>query len=84
VDTGRNGYSATVAAVYTVRAKRGAPVSAPCTWEEIERGDVHPGTFTLRNIAARVAQVGDLWADMRRRGRSLTRPMEKLRARAQR
>src|SRR5206468_4412343 len=32
VDTGRNGYSATFAAAYAVRAKRGAPVSAPCTW----------------------------------------------------
>ena len=42
VDTGRNGYSATFAAAYTVRAKRGAPVSAPCTWEEIERGEVEP------------------------------------------
>ena len=39
VDTGRNGYSATFAAAYAVRAKPGAPVSAPCTWEEIERGD---------------------------------------------
>src|SRR4029079_9235121 len=37
IDTGRNGYSATFAAAYTVRAKPGAPVSAPCTWEEIER-----------------------------------------------
>src|SRR5439155_14729153 len=38
VDTGRNGYSATFAAAYAVRAKPGAPVSAPCTWDEIERG----------------------------------------------
>jgi bifunctional non-homologous end joining protein LigD len=45
VDTGRNGYSATFAAAYTVRAKRGAPVSAPCTWEEIEKGKVAPDTF---------------------------------------
>jgi bifunctional non-homologous end joining protein LigD len=79
VDTGRNGYSATFAAAYTVRAKRGAPVSAPCTWEEVERGEVNPGTFTLRNMPDRVARVGDLWADMRRRGRSLKRPSEKLR-----
>jgi bifunctional non-homologous end joining protein LigD len=79
VDTGRNGYSATFAAAYTVRAKRGAPVSAPCTWEEVERGEVNPGTFTLRNMPDRVATVGDLWADMRGRGRSLTRPSEKLR-----
>ena len=46
VDTGRNGYSATFAAAYTVRAKPGAPVSAPCTWEEIEKGKVDPDTFT--------------------------------------
>jgi len=79
VDTGRNGYSATFAAAYTVRAKRGAPVSAPCTWDEVERGEVSPGTFTLRNMPDRVARVGDLWADMRRRGRSLKRPGERLR-----
>jgi len=78
VDTGRNGYSATFAAAYTVRAKPGAPVSAPCTWEEVERGEVNPRTFTLRNMPERIARVGDLWADMRRRGRSLKRAIEKL------
>ena len=78
VDTGRNGYSATFAAAYTVRARRGAPVSAPCTWEEIERGDVHPGTFTLRNMPERIRKAGDVWGGMRRRARSLKRPLEKL------
>jgi bifunctional non-homologous end joining protein LigD len=82
VDTGRNGYSATFAAAYTVRAKPGAPVSAPCTWEEVERGDVDPRSFTLRNMVDRVAKVGDLWADLRRRGRSLKRATEKLKLRA--
>jgi bifunctional non-homologous end joining protein LigD len=79
VDTGRNGYSATFAAAYAVRAKPGAPVSAPCTWEEIERGTVNPRTFTLRNLAARVEDVGDVWSEMRRRKRSLKRAIEKLR-----
>jgi bifunctional non-homologous end joining protein LigD len=79
VDTGRNGYGATFAAAYTVRAKRRAPVSAPCTWEEIERGEANPGTFTLRTMPDRVAQVGDLWAGMRRGGRPLNRPIAKLR-----
>ena len=83
VDTGRNGYSATFAAAYTVRARPGAPVSAPCTWEEVERGDVHPQSFTLRNMPGRLTKVGDLWADMRRRGRSLTGPMQKLRRMAE-
>jgi bifunctional non-homologous end joining protein LigD len=79
VDTGRNGYSATFAAAYAVRAKAGAPVSAPCTWEEVERGDVGPRTFALRTMAARIASVGDLWSGMRTQRRSLRRPIEKLR-----
>jgi bifunctional non-homologous end joining protein LigD len=71
VDTGRNAYSATFAAAYAVRAKPGAPVSAPCTWDEIARGAVGPRTFTLRTMPARVAEVGDVWADMAARPQSL-------------
>ena len=78
VDTGRNGYSATFAAAYAVRAKPGAPVSAPCTWEEIESREVGPQTFTLRSMARRIASVGDLWSGMRRARRSLKQPMERL------
>jgi bifunctional non-homologous end joining protein LigD len=77
VDTGRNGYSATFAAAYAVRARPGAPVSAPCRWEEIERRDVGPRTFTLRTMMDRIAAVGELWSDMR--GQSLHAPMERLR-----
>lgn len=79
VDTGRNGYSATFAAPYAVRAKSGAPVSAPCTWEEIERGEVGPRTFTLRTMARRVEDVGDLWKDMHARKQSLRRAIGELR-----
>ena len=79
VDTGRNGYSATFAAAYAVRARPGAPVSAPCTWEELERGEVAPRTFTLRTMAMRLERVGDLWADMLGRGRSLGPAAERLR-----
>ena len=82
VDTGRNGYSATWAAAYAVRPKPGAPVSAPCTWEEVESGAVEPRSFTLRTMPARLDEVGDLWAGMRRRKRSLRRAVEKLRAMA--
>ncbi|HEY0874706.1 MAG TPA: non-homologous end-joining DNA ligase [Vicinamibacterales bacterium] len=78
VDTGRNGYSATFAAVYAVRAKAGAPISAPCTWEEIERSEVHPRSFTMLNMADRMEATGDLWKDMARRKRSLARPIARL------
>jgi bifunctional non-homologous end joining protein LigD len=83
VDTGRNGYSATFAAAYTVRARAGAPVSAPCTWPEIERGEVGPRTFTIGSMAARIDKIGDVWADMRRRGRSLNRAIQTLNRLAQ-
>jgi bifunctional non-homologous end joining protein LigD len=79
VDTGRNGYSATFAAAYAVRAKAGAPVSAPCTWEEVERGEVGPRSFTLRNMAERVAKVGDAWAGLLQTKQSLNGALERLR-----
>jgi bifunctional non-homologous end joining protein LigD len=68
VDTGRNGHGATYAATYAVRAKPGAPVSAPCTWDEIESGAAGPRTFTLRTMARRIAAVGDLWGEIKTSG----------------
>jgi len=78
VDTGRNGFHSTFAAAYTVRARPGAPVSAPCTWKEVERGEVAPATFTIRNVLDRVKRIGDVWGDMRRQRNPLVRPMELL------
>jgi bifunctional non-homologous end joining protein LigD len=71
VDTGRNGPGATFAAAYSVRAKPGAPVSAPCAWREVERGEVAPRSFTLRTMKDRLAAVGDLWSDLGARPASL-------------
>ena len=78
VDTGRNGYSATFAAPYTVRAKAGAPVSAPCTWQEVESGDVGPRSFTLRGMMARAASLSDPWTDMWRCRQALRPAVQKL------
>jgi bifunctional non-homologous end joining protein LigD len=50
MDTGRNEYSTTFAAVYSLRHRRGAPVSAPCTWEEVESGVVGPQTLRSETI----------------------------------
>jgi bifunctional non-homologous end joining protein LigD len=80
VDTGRNGYSATFAAAYALRPKPGAPVSAPCTWDELEQGRVGPRSFSLRTMAERLARVGDVWADLHAYPQSLAAPLEQLRA----
>jgi bifunctional non-homologous end joining protein LigD len=79
IDTGRNGQGATFAAAYTVRPKPGAPVSAPCTWQELESGRVSPQTFTLRTMPARTEAVGDLWSALADAGQSLAQPAERLR-----
>src|SRR6185436_11323283 len=78
VDTGRNEYSATYAATYTVRAKPGAPVSAPCSWEEVESRQVGPQSFNLRNMEKRIGEVGDLWSDLLKNKRSLKKPFANL------
>jgi len=78
VDTGRNALGATFAAAYAVRPKPGAPVSAPCTWPEVEGAAVGPQTFTLRTMAARLSQVGDLWGGIGAAALSLRAPMAAL------
>lgn len=79
IDTGRNARGATFAAAYAVRAKPGAPVSAPCTWEEVQEGSVSPRTFKLPGMVARVAQVGDPWRELEKAAVALAGPLEALR-----
>jgi bifunctional non-homologous end joining protein LigD len=62
VDPGRNEIGATYAAPYAVRARACAPVSAPCTWDEVEKLQVLPTSIRLRDMQARLREVGDLWS----------------------
>lgn len=80
VDTGRNYPGATFAAVYSVRPRSGAPVSAPCAWSELESGAVGPRTLGLRAMPARIAAVGDLWAAMWDEPVSLSAALQQLEA----
>ena len=74
VDTGRNEIGATYAATYAVRPKPTAPVSAPCSWDELSSGEVEPRSLTLRSMPKRLATVGDLWADLHHHGCALPDP----------
>jgi bifunctional non-homologous end joining protein LigD len=80
MDTGRNHPPATFASVYAVRPRPTAPISAPCTWEEVESGKVAPTTFTLRAMAKRIEKVGDLWSDLHRTGQSIRAAAKRLQA----
>jgi bifunctional non-homologous end joining protein LigD len=78
IDTGRNGYGATFAAAYSVRPKPGAPVSAPCTWQELEQGKALPQSFSLRSMKQRAEAVGELWAELAQAGHALDEAIARL------
>jgi bifunctional non-homologous end joining protein LigD len=61
VDHRQNGAGKTIASVYSVRPKPGAPVSTPLRWEELTP-DVRPRDFTMAVALQRVAAHGDLFA----------------------
>jgi bifunctional non-homologous end joining protein LigD len=61
VDHRQNGWGKTIASVYSVRPKPGAPVSTPLRWEELTP-DVRPRQFTLARALERVERLGDLFA----------------------
>jgi bifunctional non-homologous end joining protein LigD len=69
VDYNQNAFGKTLASIYSVRANEAAAVSTPITWDELE-GGCEPGDFTMENVPARIAQIGDLWEPLlRARGR---------------
>jgi bifunctional non-homologous end joining protein LigD len=74
VDYNQNRWGSTLASIYSVRPRAEATVSTPVTWKEIDRS-VRIEDFTLGNVPARIARVGDLWKPLlQARGRvNLTR-----------
>ena len=61
VDHRQNGHGKTIASVYSVRPKPGAPVSTPLPWQELTN-DVRPRDFTMDVALRRVDERGDLFA----------------------
>jgi bifunctional non-homologous end joining protein LigD len=60
VDYNQNAWGRTLASIYSVRPTPVASVSAPVTWEEVERG-IRIEDFRVDNILKRLKKVGDLW-----------------------
>jgi bifunctional non-homologous end joining protein LigD len=60
IDSNQNGEGKTIASVYSVRPRPGAPVSTPLEWSEVnERLD--PLSFTMPVVLERVRKHGDLF-----------------------
>ena len=70
LDYVRNGYAATAVAPYSVRARPGASVATPLTWDELNDPDLRSNTYTLRNIWDRLDKVGDPWHGMEKHARA--------------
>ncbi len=60
LDARQNGWGKTIASVYSVRPKPGAPVSTPLRWEELTE-DVSPRDFGMAEALRRIDQHGDLF-----------------------
>jgi bifunctional non-homologous end joining protein LigD len=76
IDHNRNASGQTVASVYSVRPRPGAPVSAPLTWDEL--GDVANGDVTIVNLWDRLQRYGDLFAPVVAGGQTLDAAEEAL------
>jgi bifunctional non-homologous end joining protein LigD len=62
VDFLRNGRGATAVAAYSTRARPGAPVSTPLSWDELSE-DIGPNHYTLTNLQQRLDHLAkDPWA----------------------
>jgi bifunctional non-homologous end joining protein LigD len=82
VDHRQNGHGKTIASVYSVRPKPGAPVSTPLAWEELTE-DVRPRDFSMAVALERLERRGDLFAPVLERPQALgpaARALTKLEA----
>lgn len=61
LDADRNHPGATAVAAYSLRARPGAPIAIPIGWSELDDDGLRPDRIGLRDIEARLAEVGDLW-----------------------
>jgi bifunctional non-homologous end joining protein LigD len=61
VDYNQNAWGHTLASVYSVRPRPRASVSAPVTWDEVQRG-LRIEDFRVDNVPDRIDERGDLWA----------------------
>jgi bifunctional non-homologous end joining protein LigD len=77
VDVGRNAYGQTAVPPYAVRARPGAAVATPITWDELSRAT--PDRFTIRNLFRRLGRRPDPWEDLPRHARPLSGASSRLR-----
>jgi bifunctional non-homologous end joining protein LigD len=78
VDWNQNGEGKTIASVYSVRPKPGAPVSTPLRWDEVN-ATLNPAIYTMDAVRARIEEHGDLFAGVLSTRQSLGAALRALR-----
>ena len=79
VDHRQNGHGKTIASVYSVRPKPGAPVSTPLHWEELG-SKIRPRDFSMKVALDRVERFGDLFEPVMNGGQALGPALRSLRS----
>jgi bifunctional non-homologous end joining protein LigD len=75
IDANQNGEGKTIASVYSVRPRPGAPVSTPLRWEEVNE-KLDPLSFTMEAVLERVRRHGDLFEGVLTRKQRLTEALK--------
>jgi bifunctional non-homologous end joining protein LigD len=78
IDSNQNGEGKTIASVYSVRPRPGAPVSTPLRWSEVKPG-LDPLSFTMPAVLERVRKHGDLFAGVLTTKQRIDRALAALR-----
>jgi bifunctional non-homologous end joining protein LigD len=78
IDSNQNGEGKTIASVYSVRPKEGAPVSTPLRWDEVNE-KLDPAAFTMDAVLERVGRHGDLFEGVLKTKQSLGAALKALR-----
>ncbi|MPT32582.1 MAG: DNA ligase D [Chryseobacterium sp.] len=67
----------TLASVYSLRPKNGAPVSMPLEWEEVKNG-LRPTDFNIHNSLDRLKEKGDIFKPILGKGIDMLKAIRKL------
>ncbi|MDQ3993426.1 MAG: DNA ligase D [Actinomycetota bacterium] len=77
IDANQNGEGKTIASVYSVRPRAGAPVSTPLRWDEVNE-ELDPADFTMEVVLRRVERHGDVFEPVLKTRQSLGAALKSL------
>ncbi|MBD3273448.1 ATP-dependent DNA ligase [Candidatus Dependentiae bacterium] len=71
IDTIRNAFGQTTVAPYGVRAKKGASIATPVSWQEVQDSKLKPNKYNIKNIFKHLSKIEDPWKNISKSSASL-------------